>query len=98
MSDSINHPAHYTHGKYEVIDVIEDWKLGYHLGTVLKYIGRAGHKNSKLEDLMKARWFLERAIENEEREVEKVKESMRAAGWVESGDGNWWLRASRYDY
>ena len=60
--DKINHPKHYTYGKFEVIEVIEDWKLNYHLGNTLKYIGRASHKNNELEDLKKARWYLDRYI------------------------------------
>lgn len=67
MSDTVNHPPHYNHGSIEPIDVIEDWKLGYHLGTVLKYISRHDHKGRPLEDLLKARWFLNRAIEHLER-------------------------------
>ncbi len=60
--DKINHPKHYTHGKFEVIEVIEDWKLCYHLGNALKYIGRAQHKNNEIDDLKKARWYLDRYI------------------------------------
>ena len=43
--DTVNHPQHYNVGKHEVIDVIEDWGLGFHLGNALKYIARAGHKD-----------------------------------------------------
>ena len=64
--DVVNHPSHYTQGKIEVIDYIEDKKLGYHLGNVVKYVSRAGHKNNALEDLKKARWYLNREIENME--------------------------------
>lgn len=60
--DVINHPSHYTMGKIEVIDFIEDQQLPYHLGNVIKYIARAGHKGDKLEDLKKARWYLDRYI------------------------------------
>lgn len=62
--DNINHPAHYTRGKYEPIDVIEDWNLGFHLGNTVKYIARAGHKDPSrlIEDLKKARWYLDRHI------------------------------------
>lgn len=60
--DVINHPSHYTRGKIEVIDFIEDQQLPYHLGNVIKYISRAGHKGDKLEDLKKARWYLDRYI------------------------------------
>jgi hypothetical protein len=61
--DIINHPAHYTHSAIEPIDVIEEWGLGFHLGNVIKYVARADHKGTRLADLEKARWYLERAIE-----------------------------------
>ena len=60
--DPINHPAHYTMGKIEVIDFIEDQKLPYHLGNVVKYLCRAAHKGKELEDLKKAAWYLDRYI------------------------------------
>lgn len=60
--DVINHPSHYTRGKIEVIDFIEDQQLPYHLGNVIKCIARAGYKGDKLEDLKKARWYLDRYI------------------------------------
>lgn len=60
----INHPAHYNAGKIEVIDAIEDWKLGFHLGNVVKYVARAAHKGATVEDLRKAKWYLDRAIKN----------------------------------
>jgi hypothetical protein len=64
MSDAVNHPPHYTHGKYEPIDVIEDWDLGFCLGNAVKYIARAGHKDptKEIEDLRKAAWYLARHI------------------------------------
>lgn len=71
VSDNVvNHPSHYTQGKYEVIDYIED-KLskeelqGYCVGNVLKYVSRFKHKNG-LEDLKKAEWYLNRLITNME--------------------------------
>lgn len=60
--DSVNHPQHYTFGKYEVIDVLEDWQLNFHLGNAVKYIARAGKKGDALEDLQKALWYVEREI------------------------------------
>jgi hypothetical protein len=63
--DMVNHPPHYTAGKIEVIDFIEDQRLSYHLGNVIKYICRADHKGSRLEDLKKAAWYLNRAIERD---------------------------------
>jgi hypothetical protein len=62
--DVVNHPAHYKQGGIETIDVIEAWQLDYLLGNTVKYISRAKHKNNELEDLKKAQWYLNRAIEN----------------------------------
>lgn len=64
--DPVNNPAHYTDGKIEVIDFIEDKKLNYHLGNAVKYIARAGKKDptKTIQDLEKARWYLDRHIEN----------------------------------
>ncbi len=64
--DPVNRPAHYTDGKIEVIDFIEDKRLGFCLGNTVKYIARAGKKGDRLEDLKKARWYLDREIKNEE--------------------------------
>lgn len=61
-----NHPAHYNAGAIEVIDALEDWKLGFHEGNVVKYIARAKHKGRELEDLKKARWYLDRRIQQME--------------------------------
>lgn len=65
--DPVNHPAHYTNGGIEVIDAIEAWELGYHLGNVVKYVARAKHKGRFLEDLKKARWYLDREIQQQEK-------------------------------
>lgn len=62
---SIDHPAHYRKGTgHEAIDVIESWELGFNLGNVVKYISRSGIKdpNKRIEDLEKARWYLDREI------------------------------------
>ena len=61
--DMINHPPHYCKGSYETIEVIEDWKLEYHEASALKYISRAEHKGKRIEDLKKAKWFIERKIQ-----------------------------------
>jgi hypothetical protein len=70
-NDAVNHPAHYTSGKIEVIDFIEDQKLAYHLGNAVKYIARAGKKDvlKTIEDLRKAQWYLSREISNLEKEI-----------------------------
>lgn len=66
--EAVNHPSHY-HAKsgVEVIDAIEAWKLGFSLGNAVKYISRAAFKRKALEDLKKARWYLDRAISNLEK-------------------------------
>lgn len=65
----INHPLHYGGDTpYEAIKVIEAWQLGFHLGNCIKYIRRASHKGSKLTDLKKARWYLDRYIQRLEEE------------------------------
>lgn len=68
VPDVVNQPPHYTDGGVDTIDFIEAKGLGYHLGNVVKYISRAGKKgtNKGLEDLRKARWYLDRAIERNE--------------------------------
>ena len=76
--DNVNHPAHYNAGEIEVIEIQEDQLSpeeyrGYIKGQVIKYITRERHKNG-LEDLKKARWYLDRLIkklEKEEREAAK---------------------------
>lgn len=60
--DNVNHPAHYKVGGIETIDFIEAKGLNYNLGNVVKYVTRAGHKQDRLEDLRKAKWYLEREI------------------------------------
>jgi len=67
-SDAVDHPRHYNFGTFEVIDVISDWQLGFNLGNVLKYVARADHKGKPIEDLEKARFYLDYEIERRKRE------------------------------
>lgn len=61
--DMVNAPPHYTFGKFEVIDVLEDWfPKNPLLWQVGKYIARAEHKGNALQDLEKARFYLDRKI------------------------------------
>lgn len=62
----INHPSHYTFGKIEVIDAIDDWQLGFYEGQVIKYVARAKHKENELQDLKKAQFYLNRLIKKME--------------------------------
>ena len=66
----VNHPSHYNRGKYEVIDVIEDWHLGFNLGNTVKYIGRCGHKDDPVQELEKAKWYVQREIDRIKKERE----------------------------
>lgn len=61
----VNHPSHYNQGRFEVIEVIEDQRLGFHLGNAIKYICRAGKKDPRklIEDLEKAIWYVRRFVE-----------------------------------
>lgn len=63
---AVDHPAHYggVDNPYEAIKVIEAWDLGFCLGNAVKYISRAGKKGDRLEDLKKARWYLDREVSN----------------------------------
>lgn len=70
-TEAIDHPPHYG-GKddpYEAIKVIEAWKLNFNLGNTVKYISRAGKKDAVVQDLKKARWYLDREIAALERAV-----------------------------
>ena len=62
--DTVNHPSHYTDGKIEVINFIEDKGLNFNKGNAVKYIARAGKKDpsKEIEDLKKAQWYINREI------------------------------------
>jgi hypothetical protein len=67
--DPVNHPSHYAVNGLECIDVIESLGLGFHLGNALKYLWRAGRKDKAktVEDLKKARFYIDREIARLER-------------------------------
>lgn len=60
--EMVNHPDHYQGNKMEVIDIIEDYELGFNLGNTIKYVLRADKKGNKKQDLEKAIWYLEREL------------------------------------
>lgn len=62
--EMVNHPTHYQGNKFEVIDIIEDYKLDFCLGNAIKYILRAGKKDDIIQDINKAIWYLERFKES----------------------------------
>lgn len=65
--ETINHPNHYNVGGIEAIDFIESWDLNFSLGNAIKYIARAPYKNDEIEDLKKARWYIDREIQRLEK-------------------------------
>ena len=71
--EQVNHPEHYggKNNEYEAIKVIDAWDLGFSLGNTVKYISRAGKKgkNKELEDLRKAKWYLEHHIKQLEKKI-----------------------------
>ena len=75
--EMVDHPAHYNRGKYEAIDVIEDWQMNFNLGNALKYLSRAGHKDDIVQDLKKAKWYLERRLEEHKNGVELDSDKLK---------------------
>jgi predicted Zn-dependent protease len=75
MADS---PTYYTRGKIECWDFIRDQQLNYHLGCAIKYICRAGYKNSAVSDLKKAIHYLENELENTQ--DDSIGSSKRVSG------------------
>ena len=73
----VDHPSHYggEDNPYECIKVIEAWGLdkNFDLGTAVRYICRAGEKpnNPTLQDLKKARWYLDREIQKLEKRMKR---------------------------
>lgn len=60
--EMVNHPDHYQGAGIEVIDVIEAFNLDFCLGNVIKYVLRCGKKDEAIQELEKARWYLDRKI------------------------------------
>jgi len=77
--ESVNHPKHYGGEKndYEAIKVIDAWEVDFYLGNVLKYICRAGKKTGQLEDLKKAKWYLDQKISKMEERKTTMGETHR---------------------
>jgi len=64
--EAVNHPAHYTFSRFEVMDVIAEWRLNFALGAVIKYVARCDYKGKPIEDLKKAAWYLDYEIRQRE--------------------------------
>jgi len=96
--NDITRPSHYCEGRsFEPIEVINDWNLDFDLGNVVKYISRAGRKDSKLKDLKKALFYLNHAVKKESKKVtvaedaafgkktmQKIKEELKNSGHYDS--------------
>jgi hypothetical protein len=80
MNEQINHPKHYNinwkgEQAIETFDYINSWRMGYAQGNIIKYVSRYKYKGKDLQDLKKARWYLEKLInevENENRQSNKA--------------------------
>lgn len=80
-------PSYYKRGGIEVWDFIRDQGLNYHLGNALKYICRAGYKDSKIADLRKAIHYIQNELENEiisSGASERVQTSLSACKFSDS--------------
>ena len=75
IDDPVNSPKHYTQGQMEVITAIEGLGLDYHQGNILKYVSRYRYKNG-IEDLRKAKWYIDRLLYIEEQRIIKHDRSM----------------------
>lgn len=70
----VDHPSHYRKDTgFEAIDVIEAWQLNFNLGNTVKYISRNGLKDPDkyIEDLEKARWYLDREIKTRKQALDR---------------------------
>ena len=71
LNQAVNHPSHYTShpSGIECIDVVEH--MGFCVGNAIKYLWRAGQKGDQVEDLKKARWYVDREISRLEKASKK---------------------------
>ena len=87
-------PKYYRRGNIEVWDFVRDQQLNFHLGNAIKYICRAGHKDSAIEDLTKAIHYLENEREQLQAQRQRVQEEVRTT----SGTDDFLLRtAAEFD-
>lgn len=87
INDKVYQPAHYAASKIEVLEYIEDRKFNYNLGQVCKYISRAGLKDSMLQDLRKANFYLEREIELLQAEMFGIEPRKPSEQFAKERDG-----------
>jgi hypothetical protein len=87
MKEAVNNPEHYggANNPYEAIKVIDAWGLDFHLGNAVKYISRAGKKNSmkEIEDLQKAEFYIKHKIKLlQEKEIRLSPSPVYASGTI----------------
>ena len=91
MNDS-DHPRYLNETKLDVIEVIEDWDLGFHDGKAVECILRAKFKGQEIQDLEKALWYLERYLKRRKEVYEREIEE-QTASWS-PGCNNYLVRNS----
>ena len=79
MSDQINHPKHYTvnwkgEKAIEAYSYIRSWKMDYPESNIIKYVTRHPYKGKSLQDLKKARWYLDKLIAEIEQKLEQEEQ------------------------
>jgi hypothetical protein len=73
--DPINKPKHYNQGGVEVYEFIKSNKFGYAQGNVIKYVSRYRYKGTPIQDLLKARWYLNKLIDETTLELSNLKKA-----------------------
>ena len=84
MAETTNEtgPTYYRRGSIQVWDFVRDQELNFHLGNVIKYVCRAGHKFDDIDDLEKAIHYLQNEVEF--RTGKRVQECVRSEELVET--------------
>ena len=76
--DPINKPRNYNQGGIEVFDFIKSNNFNYAQGNVVKYVSRYRHKGTPVQDLLKARWYLNKLIEETASLIQQQKQQQEA--------------------
>ena len=71
--DLINHPEHYTKG-IETIEYIQSWSMDYIRGNIIKYVTRFPYKGTPVQDLEKAKWYLEYLLKETKEKINAKQE------------------------
>ena len=96
-NDNVNHPKHYTDhpSGVECIQITEH--MGFNLGNALKYIWRCDLKKDAIEDLKKARWYIDREISRREKPIEPEWPEIDTRTDIIGQNGNDGLHYKLYD-